>query len=55
MGFSLRMAYQVMDFPGFPTIRIGKCKRVGRDEFFAWLEQQTSDVQKMQIKKPISD
>jgi len=46
MGFSLRTAYLIMDFPNFPTIRIGKTKRVGRDEFFTWLKQQT--VSKMQ-------
>ena len=41
MGFSLRKAYEVMDYPDFPLIKIGKCKRVDRDGFFSWLEQQT--------------
>jgi hypothetical protein len=41
LGLSLRIAYEVMDYPDFPLIKIGRCKRVERDEFFEWLEQQT--------------
>ncbi|MER2006420.1 MAG: helix-turn-helix domain-containing protein [Psychrobacillus sp.] len=29
--------YQLMDSSDFPLIRIGRCKRVLRDEFFLWL------------------
>ncbi|OJH16016.1 DNA-binding protein [Bacillus obstructivus] len=36
-----RVAYELMDQEGFPTIRIGsKLKRVNRDQFFIWLESQ---------------
>lgn len=30
-------AYELMDREDFPLIRIGRCKRVLRDEFFFWL------------------
>ena len=29
--------YQLMESSDFPLIRIGRCKRVLRDEFFLWL------------------
>lgn len=29
--------YQLMESSNFPLIRIGRCKRVLRDEFFLWL------------------
>lgn len=41
IGISKRTAYEVMDYPDFPLIRLGRCKRVSRDRFFSWLEQQT--------------
>lgn len=30
-------AYELMDKHDFPLIKIGRCKRVLRDEFFLWL------------------
>lgn len=30
-------AYELMEQSDFPLIRIGRCKRVLRDEFFLWL------------------
>ena len=33
-------AYQLMNRVDFPLIRIGRCKRVLRDQFFLWLENQ---------------
>jgi predicted DNA-binding transcriptional regulator AlpA len=30
-------AYELMNGVDFPLIRIGRCKRVLRDEFFLWL------------------
>ncbi|GGA40576.1 helix-turn-helix domain-containing protein [Psychrobacillus lasiicapitis] len=30
-------AYELMDRYDFPLIKIGRCKRVLRDEFFLWL------------------
>lgn len=41
MKVSKRTAYEVMNNSDFPLIRIGKCKRVDREEFFSWLEKQT--------------
>lgn len=40
MHISKRSAYEIMELKGFPLIRIGKSKRVTRDAFFKWLEQQ---------------
>ena len=40
LGISRRMAYETMEFEGFPLVRIGRLKRVNRDSFFKWLEQQ---------------
>lgn len=34
-------AYKLMKQETFPTIVIGRCKRVLRDEFFKWLEGQS--------------
>lgn len=36
---SKRVAYEIMERPDFPLIRIGRCKRVSRDAFFHWLEK----------------
>ncbi|WP_342541906.1 helix-turn-helix domain-containing protein [Paenisporosarcina sp. FSL H8-0542] len=33
-------AYEVMNRSDFPLIKIGRCKRVLRDEFFRWLMNQ---------------
>lgn len=30
-------AYELMNRQDFPLIKIGRCKRVLRDEFFLWL------------------
>lgn len=32
-------AYEIMERNDFPLIRIGRCKRVMRDEFFTWLSK----------------
>lgn len=34
-------AYKLMKEETFPTIVFGRCKRVFRDEFFKWLEEQS--------------
>jgi hypothetical protein len=34
-----------MEQKGFPLIRIGRLKRVNRDAFFKWLEQQSQQAQ----------
>ncbi|KZB90104.1 excisionase [Bacillus sp. VT 712] len=33
-------AYELMEQTSFPLIRIGRNKRVRKDEFFNWLKQQ---------------
>jgi excisionase family DNA binding protein len=43
LGISLRMGYELMERKDFPLIRIGRLKRVNRDEFFKWLNQSKSD------------
>jgi excisionase family DNA binding protein len=40
LGIGKRIAYELMDRTDFPTVRIGKLKRVNRDMFFEWIEQQ---------------
>jgi hypothetical protein len=40
IGVSTRVAYEIMERKGFPLIRIGRCKRVARDAFFKWLNEQ---------------
>ncbi len=31
-------AYTLMERPDFPLLRVGRCKRVMRDHFKSWLE-----------------
>lgn len=33
-------AYELMEKNDFPLIRIGRCKRVLRDEFFVWISKR---------------
>lgn len=40
LGIGKRVAYELMDREGFPTVRIGKLKRVNREAFFEWIDQQ---------------
>lgn len=40
LGIGKRVAYELMDRKDFPTVRIGKLKRVNREAFFEWIEQQ---------------
>lgn len=40
IGVSKRVAYEIMEKSGFPLVRIGRCKRVPRDAFFKWLNEQ---------------
>lgn len=43
LGIGRRVAYELMDQKGFPTVRIGgKLKRVNRDQFFTWLDKQSN-------------
>lgn len=41
LGIGKRVAYELMDRKDFPTVRIGKLKRVNRDLFFSWIDQQS--------------
>lgn len=40
MGVSKRVAYELMEYKGFPLFRVGRLKRVNREAFFRWLEKQ---------------
>lgn len=40
LKISTRRAYEIFDIEGFPRLIIGKSKRVDRDRFLSWLEQQ---------------
>ena len=41
LGISRISAYELMKETGFPVVRIGKrLKRVNRDSFFKWMEEQ---------------
>jgi excisionase family DNA binding protein len=42
MGVSRRIAYEMMEYKGFPLVRIGRLKRVNRDSFFYWLETRAN-------------
>jgi excisionase family DNA binding protein len=39
LGVSKRIVYEFMELKDFPLIRIGRLKRVNKDEFFTWLNQ----------------
>jgi excisionase family DNA binding protein len=42
LGIGKRIAYELMDSKGFPCVKVGpKLKRVNRDAFFNWLDQQS--------------
>lgn len=40
LGVSKRVAYEIMDMPGFPLIRIRRSKRANREDFFHWLDKK---------------
>jgi excisionase family DNA binding protein len=42
LGVGKRVAYELMDMKDFPCVKVGpRLKRVNREAFFAWLEQQS--------------
>jgi excisionase family DNA binding protein len=40
IGVSKRVAYEIMEYKGFPLIRIRRSKRVNREDFFRWLKDR---------------
>lgn len=42
LGISKRKAYDLMKTGEFPVKQIGKLKRVPKESFFEWLENQAS-------------
>ena len=44
LKISRASAYELMDRTDFPTIRIGRNKRVMAHEFMAWLQKNTNKV-----------
>lgn len=43
LGISKQVAYEVMKHPTFPVIKINRFKRVNRDAFFQWMDQQKAN------------
>lgn len=43
LGVSKRVAYEIMEYKGFPLIRVGRLKRVNRELFFQWLDKQKNN------------
>lgn len=44
LSISKRVAYEVMEYPDFPPVRVGRQKRVGREAFFAWLDRRSQQA-----------
>jgi excisionase family DNA binding protein len=40
LNVSSRYAYEIMERNDFPTLRIGRTKRVMKQDFLNWLEKQ---------------
>lgn len=40
LGVSKQVVYEMMQHPEFPLIKINRFKRVNRDAFFKWMENQ---------------
>lgn len=39
MGVSKPIAYQVMEYKGFPLLRIGRLKKVRKEKFYEWMSR----------------
>lgn len=44
LNVSSRYAYEIMERNDFPTIRIGRSKRVLKEDFFKWLNSQKKAI-----------
>ena len=44
LNISIRYAYEVMARSDFPTLQIGRSKRVMREDFLKWVEKQKAVV-----------
>lgn len=42
LGVGKIRAYEIMDTDGFPLVKLGRSKRVPREKFFEWLDNQAS-------------
>ncbi|MED3575785.1 helix-turn-helix domain-containing protein [Cytobacillus praedii] len=40
LNVSIRFAYEIMEHTDFPTIRIGRSKRVMKQDFLNWIDKQ---------------
>ncbi|AYK08903.1 helix-turn-helix domain-containing protein [Brevibacillus laterosporus] len=43
LHISVRRSYELMELKGFPLIRLGRSKRVTKEGFLRWLEDQQQD------------
>lgn len=44
LRISVSKAYDMMEWKGFPLIRMGRSKRVNRDAFFEWIKNHSNGV-----------
>jgi excisionase family DNA binding protein len=42
LGIGKRIAYELMDQTDFPCVKIGKLKRVNKEQFFDWLNKKAN-------------
>lgn len=40
LNISLRYAYEIMERNDFPTLPIGRLKRVSKEDFLSWIDKQ---------------
>ncbi len=43
-------AYEIMSRPNFPLLKIGRCKRVFRNDFIYWLKSERKNLHTNNIK-----
>ena len=44
LGVSISTAYELLNDPGFPTLRVGKRMVVPKEKFILWAEGQSGGV-----------
>lgn len=44
LGVSLRFAYELMEKKDFPLVRIGRTKRVKKEDLVAWIDKHKNII-----------
>ena len=44
LGVSISTAYELLNAPGFPTLRVGSRMVVPKEKFIRWAEGQSGDT-----------